>query len=55
LNDEEIEALARRLAQLMPGYLLLRDPPHVLVGSAESELGTGSSGELPEDSGTVIT
>ncbi|MFE7572421.1 hypothetical protein ACFU76_36705 [Streptomyces sp. NPDC057539] len=46
MTDEEIETLARRLAELLPGYLLLRDPPQVPVGSPEGTIGDG---ETPYD------
>jgi hypothetical protein len=43
MTEEEIEALARQIAALLPGYLLYRDPPQVAVGSPESEVGAGST------------
>lgn len=43
MTPEEIEQLAQRLAELMPGYLLLRDPPVVPIGSPELDIGTGAS------------
>ncbi|GAA3856404.1 hypothetical protein GCM10023084_07820 [Streptomyces lacrimifluminis] len=43
MTQEEIEALARQIAALLPGYLLYRDPPQVAVGSPESEVGAGST------------
>ncbi|MBC3987824.1 hypothetical protein H8N00_02650 [Streptomyces sp. AC563] len=55
MTPEDIEALARRLAELLPGYLLLRDPPHVPIDAPESEIGAGSTGALPLDTGKLTS
>ncbi|MFJ9161212.1 hypothetical protein ACIRPS_30930 [Streptomyces griseoviridis] len=43
MTPEEIEALALRLAELLPGYLLIRDPPQVPVGAPETDIGSDST------------
>ncbi|GGZ15386.1 hypothetical protein GCM10010387_04640 [Streptomyces inusitatus] len=43
MTNEQLETLARRLAELLPGYLLLRDPPQVPVGAPEAAIGDGAT------------
>ncbi len=49
LSDEQLSSLAAKLAALLPGYLLLRDPPSVPVGAPEM-----SAGDVAETAGMVI-
>ncbi|GAB7185935.1 hypothetical protein ATKI12_5766 [Kitasatospora sp. Ki12] len=39
LTDEQLVLLADRLAVLLPGYLVRRDPPVVPVGAPETAVG----------------
>ncbi|MFJ4796953.1 hypothetical protein [Kitasatospora purpeofusca] len=38
LTDDQITQLAERIAALLPGYLVRRDPPVVPVGAPETAL-----------------
>lgn len=39
LTDGQLAELARQIAGLLPGYLLLRDPPSVPLGAPEATAG----------------
>ncbi|WP_461296340.1 hypothetical protein [Streptomyces harbinensis] len=51
LTPEQLESLAVRISELLPGYLLRRDPPQIPPGAPELGDGDGDSdvSEPPEE------